>query len=109
MGTIRNEPYNTPSQSVTENSGTSSVNPQNQPGNLPISPKKVKKIRKFLKCFIAVDNDVNEHTVMGVFFAIVTLVIVVLRATGIGEIEIEVFNSFLIATCSCFGIGGFKR
>ncbi len=106
MGTIRNEPYISPGQAITENSGTSSVNPQT---NLPISPKKVKKIRKFLKCFIAVDNDVNEQTVMGVVFTVVTLTIIALHVAQIGQAGIDLIVTTGTMTLSCFGIAGLKR
>ncbi len=106
MGT---ENFNTPSQSVRENLASTSENTNLIPENLPLPPKKVKKIRKFLRCFIAIDNDVNEQTVMGVLFAFVTIVLITLHVAKVGKAGMDLIMTTGTMTLSCFGIAGLKR
>ncbi len=74
----------------------------------PASRIKPRKIRKFLKSFIAVNNDVNEQTVMGVLFAFVSLVLIGLHVARIGDSGIDLIVTTSTMTLSCFGIAGLK-
>ncbi len=71
-------------------------------------PKKARRIQKFLRCFIAVDNDVNEQTVMGVLFAFVTLGLIVLHVAKVGDSGLDLIITTGTMTLSCFGIAGLK-
>lgn len=59
-------------------------------------------MKEFWKKFIAVDNEVNENTVVGIFWAIVAL------GTGVASIFVDnafqVFVSALSASLLCFGL-----
>jgi hypothetical protein len=58
-------------------------------------------MRDWFRRFIAVDNSINEQTVMGIFWAIVAL------GTGIASIWLESFQVFvasLSASLLCFGL-----
>lgn len=83
------------------------------PPNLPhlhpkLKPKKLRRLRKFIRCFIAVDNDVNEQTVMGVLFAFVTLGLIVLHIAQVGDSGLDLIITTGTMTLSCFGIAGLK-
>jgi hypothetical protein len=64
---------------------------------------------KWLRSFFAVDNEVNEDTVAGVFWGIVAFVFFVLRAFNVASITDEMLYMTLGASLASLGIGGFKR
>lgn len=63
----------------------------------------------WIKSFFAVDNQVNEDTVAGVFWGVVAFAAFVLRAVGIETITDEMLYMSLGASLAALGIGGFKR
>jgi uncharacterized membrane protein len=63
----------------------------------------------WIRQFFAVDNQVNEDTVAGVFWGMVAFVFFVLRAVGIVSITDEMLYMTLGASLAALGIGGFKR
>ena len=58
---------------------------------------------KWLKSFFAVDNQVNEHTVMGVLFTIVLIIGIFTKATN------EIVWTLASIVVSFFGLGALKR
>ncbi len=66
-------------------------------------------MKKWIKSFFAVDNNVNEQTVMGVFWTIVATTVIVLHVAGVERTELELILTMQGASLLCFGISGFKR
>ncbi len=66
-------------------------------------------MKKWIKSFFAVDNNVNEQTVVGVYLLILSTVVVIAHITGSEKAGIDVIISLLSAMLLCFGISGFKR
>ncbi len=66
-------------------------------------------MKKWIKSFFAVDNNVNEQTVMGVFWTIVATAVIVLHVAGVERTELELILTMQGASLLCFGISGFKR
>ena len=69
----------------------------------------MKKIGEFIAAFFAVDNTVNEQSVVGVFWGTIALVLVVLSVIGLGEVTLDLILTTLGASLLAFGIAGFKR
>ncbi len=66
-------------------------------------------MKKWIKSFFAVDNNVNEQTVMGVFWTIVATTVIILHVAGVERTELELILTMQGASLLCFGISGFKR
>ncbi len=66
-------------------------------------------MKKWIKSFFAVDNNVNEQTVMGVFWTILATTGIVLHIVGVKNTELELILTMQGASLLCFGISGFKR
>ncbi len=66
-------------------------------------------MKKWIKSFFAVDNKVNEQTVVGVFWGGVASILVVLYVMDVGKADLELVLTVLGAQLLCFGISGFKR
>ena len=64
---------------------------------------------KTIRAFFAVDNSVNEHTVMGAFWTLVSVGVIVAKACGVESLDSNVLYITLGASLGCFGIGGFKK
>ncbi len=68
-----------------------------------------KKVKSFRERFIAVDNKVNEQTVMGLLFTSVFIVLVTLHVAGVGKAGLDLIITVGSMTLGCFGIAGLKR
>ncbi len=66
-------------------------------------------MKRWIKSFFAVDNNVNEQTVVGVFWTIFSTVAIVLHIVGVRNTELELILTMQGASLLCFGISGFKR
>ena len=63
----------------------------------------------WLKSFFAVDNSVNEQSVIGALWTSVSLVLIVLKLVNKELLETELIYMTLSSALLAFGIGGFKR
>lgn len=63
----------------------------------------------WIRSFFAVDNQVNEDTVAGVFWGIVAAIAYGARVFGVETITDEMLYMALGASLAALGIGGFKR
>ncbi len=66
-------------------------------------------MKKWIKSFFAVDNNVNEQTVVGVFWTILATTGIVPHVVGVKNTELELILTMQGASLLCFGISGFKR
>ncbi len=66
-------------------------------------------MKKFIKAFFAVDNQVNEQSVVGAFWAFVTFVLVILHVAKVGRVELELLIFSGSSMLLCFGIAGAKK
>ncbi len=84
---------------------------QHQVFQEPISSEQSikKKVKSFRERFIAVDNKVNEQTVMGLLFTSVFIVLVTLHVAGVGKAGLDLIITVGSMTLGCFGIAGLKR
>lgn len=62
----------------------------------------------WLKSFFAVDNEVNEDTVVGTLLLFVAIGGWVAKALGVDAITQEMLYIVFGASLAAFGIGGFK-
>lgn len=65
-------------------------------------------MKDWIKRFIAVDNSVNEQTVIGVFWTVCTFFLLIAYLTPL-PVDIDVIWTTMSASLLAFGIGGFKR
>ena len=65
--------------------------------------------KSWIRSFFAVDNEVNEQTVAGVFWGIVALAAFVVRMFGVEAVTSEMLYIATGASLACFGISGLKK
>lgn len=63
----------------------------------------------WIKSFFAVDNSVNEQSVIGVFWAAVSVVLLVFKLINKETLDTELIYMTLSSSLLAFGIGGFKK
>jgi len=65
--------------------------------------------KSWLRSFFAVDNEVNEQTVAGVYFGLLALAVFIVRMAGVETVTAEMLYIPTAASLACFGISGFKK
>lgn len=66
-------------------------------------------MKEFFKAFFAVDNTVNEQAVVGFFWTMVSLGLLILKLIFKEIVETELIYMSLSSSLLAFGIGGFKK
>lgn len=66
-------------------------------------------MKDWFKRFFAMDNSINEQSVMGVFWAAVAFLLIIVTVIFKEAVGIELVGTTLAASLLCFGISGFKR
>ena len=66
-------------------------------------------MKDWFKRFFAVDNSINEQSVVGVFWMAVSLALLILKVVGVPTVGLDVIGVTVSASLLSFGIAGFKR
>ncbi len=66
-------------------------------------------MKNWIKSFFAVDNTVNEQSVIGVFWGFVSFVLVILHVAGVEKAGIDLLIMSSSSMLLCFGIAGAKK
>lgn len=66
-------------------------------------------MKDWFKRFLAVDNSINEQSVMGLYWSVNATLLMLTKVIMPTRVDIELVATALLASLLCFGISGFKR
>jgi hypothetical protein len=66
-------------------------------------------MRDWWRRFFSVDNTVNEQSVIGVFWTVVSLLLLIAKMIFKDVVGMDSIIAAMSASLLCFGISGFKR